>query len=177
VQPYALIFFGFSFFYVFFWSFLISFLFGFYSSLIILLICSYSSRMSYSSSSYSSLLIFTLFVVWSESWLFRINLILDPDPIFFDADLLQLKKCGQHPMKKRSFLYSCEDCSYKSSFPRYLFTGTSVPDPDPQVFGPPGSGSTSQRHRWGSGSSCKNSKKTLIPSILWLFLTFVTFWL
>ena len=34
------------------------------------------------------------------------------------------------------------------------------PDPpDPRVFGPPGSGSTSQRY--GSGSSCKNSKKNL----------------
>jgi hypothetical protein len=43
-------------------------------------------------------------------------------------------------------------------------------DPDPHVFGPPGSGSTS--HRYGSGSrillwirillsSCKNSKKNL----------------
>jgi len=37
--------------------------------------------------------------------------------------LLQLKKCGQQPTKKRSFLYTCEDCSFKSSFPRYLFTG------------------------------------------------------
>ncbi len=56
---------------------------------------------------------------------------------------------------------------------------TSVPDP--RVFGPPGSGSTSQR--FGSGS-CSGSgsgsffhhakivKKTLIPTILWLFFTF-----
>jgi hypothetical protein len=40
------------------------------------------------------------------------------------------------------------------------------PDPpDPRVFGPPGSGSTSQRYGSGSGSrfllSCKNSKKNL----------------
>jgi len=52
----------------------------------------------------------------------------------------------------------------------------SVPDPDPpdpHVFGPPGSGSTSQRY--GSGSFYHHAKivrKTLIPSILWLFLTF-----
>jgi hypothetical protein len=32
------------------------------------------------------------------------------------------------------------------------------PDPDPRVFGPPGSGSTSQRY---GSSSCKNSKKNL----------------
>ncbi len=58
------------------------------------------------------------------------------------------------------------------------------PDPpDPNVFGPPGSGSTSQRYGSGSGS-CSGSgsgsfyhhakivRKTLIPTILWLFLTF-----
>ncbi len=60
----------------------------------------------------------------------------------------------------------------------------SVADPDPQdphVFGPPGSGSTSQRYGSGSGS-CSGSgsfyhhakivRKTLIPNILLLFLTF-----
>ncbi len=48
------------------------------------------------------------------------------------------------------------------------------PDPpDPHVFGPPGSGSTSQRY--GSGSfyhPAKIVRKTLIPTILRLFLTF-----
>jgi hypothetical protein len=57
------------------------------------------------------------------------------------------------------------------------------PDPDPHVFGTPGSGSTSQRYGSGSGS-CSGSgsgsfyhhakivRKTLIPDILLLFLTF-----
>jgi hypothetical protein len=41
------------------------------------------------------------------------------------------------------------------------------PDPDPHVFGPPGSGSTSQRY--GSGSVYHHAKivrKTLIPTAL-----------
>ena len=60
------------------------------------------------------------------------------------------------------------------------------PDPpDPHVFGPPGSGSGSTSQRFGSGSgSCSGSgsgsfyhhakivRKTLIPTILLLFLTF-----
>ncbi len=55
------------------------------------------------------------------------------------------------------------------------------PDPpDPHVFGPPGSGSTSQRYGSGSGSGsgsfyhhhAKIVRKTWIPTILWLFLTF-----
>ncbi len=49
--------------------------------------------------------------------------------------------------------------------------------PDPHVFGPPGSGSTSLRYGSGSGSGffyhhAKIVRKTLISSILWLFLTF-----
>ncbi len=53
---------------------------------------------------------------------------------------------------------------------------TSVPDPnpdppDPHVFWPPGSGSTSQRYGSGSGSvsfyhNAKIVRKTLIPTIL-----------
>ncbi len=51
--------------------------------------------------------------------------------------------------------------------------GASVPDPvpeqdpDPHVFGPPGSGSGSTSHRYGSGSFYHHAKivrKTLIPS-------------
>jgi hypothetical protein len=47
----------------------------------------------------------------------------------------------------------------------------SVADPDPHVFGPPGSGSTSQRYGSGSGSRsfyhhAKIVRKTLIPTIL-----------
>ncbi len=56
------------------------------------------------------------------------------------------------------------------------------PDPDPpvpHVFGPPGSGSISQRYGSGFGSGsgsfyhhAKIVRKTLILTILWLFLTF-----
>jgi hypothetical protein len=45
----------------------------------------------------------------------------------------------------------------------------SVADPDPHVFGPPGSGSTSQRYGSGSGSFYHHAKivrKNLIPTIL-----------
>jgi hypothetical protein len=59
------------------------------------------------------------------------------------------------------------------------------PDPpDPHVFEPPGSGSGSTSQRYGSGSgSCSGSesfyhhakivRKTLIPTIFLLFLTFI----
>jgi hypothetical protein len=46
---------------------------------------------------------------------------------------------------------------------------SSVADPDPHVFGPPGSGSTSRRYGSGSGSVYHHAKivrKTLIPTIL-----------
>ncbi len=55
------------------------------------------------------------------------------------------------------------------------------PDPDPRVFWPPGSGSTSQRYgsgsgspsqRYGSGSFYHHAKIILNPTILRLFLTF-----
>jgi hypothetical protein len=49
------------------------------------------------------------------------------------------------------------------------------PEPDPHVFGPPGSGSTSQRY--GSGSfyhQAKIVRKTLIPNVLWLLLDFLS---
>ncbi len=54
-----------------------------------------------------------------------------------------------------------------------------VADPDPYVFGPPGSGSGSISQRYGSGSGsgsiyhrAKIVRKPLIPTVLWLFLTF-----
>jgi hypothetical protein len=67
----------------------------------------------------------------------------------------------------------------------------SVPDPDPNpdpdppdslVFGPPGSesGSISQRYGFGSGSGsgsgqkAKIVRKTLIPTVLWLILDFLS---
>ncbi len=66
------------------------------------------------------------------------------------------------------------------------FAVTSVADPDPpdqHIFGPPGSGSGSTNQRYGSGSvsgfgsgsfyhHAKIIRKTLNPTILWLFLTF-----
>jgi hypothetical protein len=59
-----------------------------------------------------------------------------------------------------------------------MFVCDSVPDPDPpdpHVFGPPGSGSTSQRY--GSGSFYHHAKivrKTLIPTIFLLFFDFLS---
>jgi hypothetical protein len=54
----------------------------------------------------------------------------------------------------------------------------SVPDPpDPHVFGPPGSGSTSQRYGSGSGSfyhQAKIVRKTLIPTVLLFLLNFLS---
>jgi hypothetical protein len=62
------------------------------------------------------------------------------------------------------------------------FSSVADPDPDPpdpHVFGPSGSGSTSRRYGSGSGSgsgsfyhNAKIVRKTLIPTILCLFLTF-----
>jgi hypothetical protein len=52
---------------------------------------------------------------------------------------------------------------------------TSVPGPDPHVFGPPGSGSISQRY--GSESfydQAKIVRQTLIPSVLLLFFSFLS---
>ncbi len=60
---------------------------------------------------------------------------------------------------------------------RNQYHRTSVADsdpPDPHVFGPPGSRSISQRYGSGSGSFYHHAKiirKTLIPTIFWLFLT------
>ncbi len=47
-----------------------------------------------------------------------------------------------------------------------------IPDPDPHVFGPPGSGTISQRYGSGSGSFYHHAKivrKTLIPTISFTF--------
>jgi hypothetical protein len=55
---------------------------------------------------------------------------------------------------------------------------TSVPDQDPHVFGPPGSGSISQRYGSGSGSFYHQAnivRKTLIPTVLSLILDFLSF--
>ncbi len=66
-----------------------------------------------------------------------------------------------------------------------MLVGISVPDPnqDPHVFGPPGSESISKRYgsRSGSGSGsgsfyhqAKILRKTLIPTVLWLLLDFLS---
>ncbi len=71
----------------------------------------------------------------------------------------------------------CENASGLSSVP----DPDPNPDPDPHVFGPPGSGSGSASQRYGSGSGsgsfyhhAKIVRKTLIPSSLRLFLTFLS---
>jgi hypothetical protein len=52
----------------------------------------------------------------------------------------------------------------------YVLCSVADPDPpDPHVFGPPGSGSTSQMYGSGSGSfyhHAKKVRKTLIPTFL-----------
>jgi hypothetical protein len=62
---------------------------------------------------------------------------------------------------------------YKCFGTSNYFVYNSVADPDPRVFGPPGSGSTSQRYGSGSCSGsgsfyhhAKIVRKTLIPPIL-----------
>jgi hypothetical protein len=61
-----------------------------------------------------------------------------------------------------------------------IFNSVADPDPpDSHVFGPPGSGSISQKYGFGSGSGSgsfyhhpKIVRKTLIPTIFVTFLTF-----
>ncbi len=94
-------------------------------------------------------------------------------------DFLSLKMMyGKCTFKKYDFpsLKNDEKISLKSTVPNIQ---NSVPDPnldpDPHVFGPPGSGSTSQRY--GSGSfyhQAKIVRKTLIPIVLWLLLDFLS---
>jgi hypothetical protein len=63
----------------------------------------------------------------------------------------------------------------------FFFLVTSIadpnPDPDPHVFGPPGSWSISQRYGSGSGSFyhwAKIIRKTLISTVLWLLFDFLS---
>ncbi len=58
-----------------------------------------------------------------------------------------------------------------------------IQEPDPHVFGPPGSGSGSISQRYGSGSGsgsgsfyhqAKKVRKTLIPTALWLLFDFLS---
>ncbi len=62
-----------------------------------------------------------------------------------------------------------------------LLDSVADPDPDPHVFGPHGSGYISQRYGSGSDSGsgsfyhhAKIVRKTLIPTILWLFFDFLS---
>ena len=58
----------------------------------------------------------------------------------------------------------------------FLYLSCRVPDPDPHVFGPPGSGSISQRYEFGSGSFCQQAmivRKALI-TVLCLVLDFLS---
>ncbi len=61
---------------------------------------------------------------------------------------------------------------------RICWVSVADPDPsDPYVFGPPGSGSISQRYRYGSGSFYNQAKivrKTEIPTVLWLLFNFLS---
>jgi hypothetical protein len=60
----------------------------------------------------------------------------------------------------------------------FMLEKTSVPDQDPHVFGPPESGSICQRYGSGSGSfyhQAKIVRKSLIPTVLWLILDFLSF--
>jgi hypothetical protein len=98
-------------------------------------------------------------------------------PSFFPACLF--KRCRSGFTEYRSgFLLFCKPSGKQRDQPfvqnikshNVFFLSGSVPDPDPpdpHVFGPPGSRSTSQRY--GSGSFYHHAKivrKTLIPSIL-----------
>ncbi len=101
-----------------------------------------------------------------------------------------MKICQILPVCLRSFvsnsfrIRSCPDPEWFFPDPAKSFgPGSSVADPnpdpdppDPHVFGPPGSGSISQWYGSGSGSfllsHAKIVRKTLIPTILWFFLTF-----
>ncbi len=58
-----------------------------------------------------------------------------------------------------------------------IFCG-SVADPDPYVFGPPGSRSISTMYGSGSGSfyQAKTVRKALIPTVLWLFMSLAVFY-
>jgi hypothetical protein len=67
--------------------------------------------------------------------------------------------------RQSSLIISIVDTDDISRRPRLVRVWHSVPDPDPHVFGPPGSGSGYFYHH------AKIVIKILIPTTLWLFLT------
>jgi hypothetical protein len=104
-------------------------------------------------------------VPWRMFYLILICLLLMVFAHSLYLQILQLKQ-----------VLGCPTQDLTSEF--YMMRQSSVADPDPpdpHVFGPPGSGSTSQRYGSGSGSCsgsgslyhrAKKVRKTLIPTIL-----------
>ncbi len=98
-------------------------------------------------------------------------------PLFF-AILYNIQSLGARDRAGIGLSYRPPRQAHRlaESIPGFLKSGVADPDPpDPHVFGPSGSGSTSQRYGSGSGSFDHHAKivrKTLIPTIFWLFLTF-----
>ncbi len=101
-----------------------------------------------------------------------------------------LKKNSHHPiLPSNAYGIACHHTppppSWQSPFPIHCLLpiisiikpSVADPDsdpPDPHGFGPPGPGFTSPRYGSGSGSFYRHAKivrKTLIYTILWLFLT------
>jgi hypothetical protein len=75
----------------------------------------------------------------------------------------------QHNSMRKLFILRIKCCD----FSYYEQSSVANPDPDPHDFGPPGSGSISQRYGFGSVSGsgsfyhhAKIVRKTLIPTIL-----------
>jgi hypothetical protein len=65
---------------------------------------------------------------------------------------------------------------YKTILQINFCVGTSVPDQEPKYFGPPGSGSVSQRYGTGSfHHQAKIVRKPFISTVLLLFYTYLIF--
>ncbi len=61
------------------------------------------------------------------------------------------------------------DPNLNQTYVGYYYVIVAGPDPDPYVFGPPGSGSVGQRYGSGYGSfyhQAKTVRKPLIPTVL-----------
>ncbi len=82
--------------------------------------------------------------------------------------------CSNNVLRERDFSPSHLASTYKKNW-RVAFVKWSVADPD--VFGPPGSGSIRTRYGSGSGSfhhQTKIVRKTLISTVWWLFYDFLS---
>ncbi len=89
---------------------------------------------------------------------------------------------GNFSRKMPSSGFSSDPRAKRRVVTNYEYLEDSVGDPDPYVFGPPGSVSGSVSHNYGSGygsssrsfnHQVKIKRKTLISSILWLFYDFL----